>query len=140
MKNVVIHKIVTFIFTEEQLKSYWEKKKTGLPFATLTNEQYMKLAEEMLEYSSHSQLQQHLMDGGWRSKEETEGLVVAEDDSREDVHVEIVDTSIAKRPTNKLFIDRLTEFRCPQCQFTFYTRELENRSHLLCPSCRNTIQ
>jgi hypothetical protein len=27
MKNVVIHKIVTFTFTEEQLKAYWDKQK-----------------------------------------------------------------------------------------------------------------
>ncbi|MBA2875603.1 hypothetical protein [Thermaerobacillus caldiproteolyticus] len=55
MRNVVIHKIVTFIFTEEQLKAYWKNKKTDLPFTSLTNEQYMKLAEEILHHSSHSQ-------------------------------------------------------------------------------------
>ncbi|ANB57648.1 hypothetical protein GFC29_2203 [Anoxybacillus sp. B7M1] len=140
MKNVVIHKIVTLIFTEEQLKAYWEKKKTGVPFVSLTNEQYMKLAEEMLQHSSHSQLQQHLIDQGWRTKEEAEGLVVAEDDSREAIHVEMVDTSIPQRPSHKLFIDRLTEVQCSNCQFMFYTRDIENSSPLLCPSCGQTIQ
>ncbi|GGJ78472.1 hypothetical protein GGR02_003245 [Anoxybacillus voinovskiensis] len=140
MKNVIIHKIVTFIFTEEQLKAFWEKKKTGIPFSSLTNEQYMKLAEEMLAHSSHSQLQQHLVDGGWRTKEETEGLVLAEDDSREHIHVEIVDTTVPQRPSNKLFIDRLTEFTCTNCQFSFYVRGLQTPSHIHCPSCGTTIQ
>lgn len=140
MKNVVIHKIVTFIFTEEQLKAFWEKKKTGVPFTSLTNEQYMKLAEEMLQHSSHSQLQQHLIDGGWRTKEDMKGLVLAEDDSREHIHVEIVDTSIPQRPSNKLFIDRLTEFTCQDCQFSFYVRGLQTLPSMLCPSCGKTIQ
>lgn len=140
LKNVVIHKIVTFIFTEEQLKSYWEKKKSEIPFNALTNEQYMKLAEEMLEHSSHSQLQQHLMDGGWRSKEEKEGFVIAEDDSREHIHAEIIDTSVPGQASTKLFIDRLAGYSCPHCQFAFYTKQLDNVSPLLCPSCGKTIQ
>ncbi|MBB5324400.1 hypothetical protein HNQ34_001493 [Anoxybacillus tepidamans] len=140
MKNVIIHKIVTFVFTEEQLKAFWEKKKTGVPFASLTNEQYMKLAEEMLQHSSHSQLQQHLIGQGWRIKEDAEGLVIAEDDSRENIHVEIVDTTIPQRASNKLFIDRLTEFTCPDCQFAFYIRGLQNPPQLHCPSCSKTIQ
>ncbi|ANB59852.1 hypothetical protein [Anoxybacteroides amylolyticum] len=140
MKNVVIHKIVTFICTEEQLKAFWEKRKTGVPFASLTNEQYMKLAEEMLSHASHSQLQQHLIDSGWRSKEDAEGLVLAEDDTREHIHVEIVDTSVPKRPSNKLFIDRLTEFTCASCQFSFYIKELKAPASINCPSCGTTIQ
>jgi hypothetical protein len=139
LKNVIIHKIMTFIFTEEQLKAYWEKKKTNVPFASLTNEQYMKLAEEMLHHSSHSQLQQHLIDQGWRTKEEAEGLVLAEDDSREDIHIEIVDTSVPQRTSNKLFIDRLTEFTCSHCHFSFYIRELNKLSQPLCPACGNSI-
>lgn len=139
MKNVVVHKIVTFIFTEEQLKAYWNKQNPHIPFASLTNEQYMKLAEDMLNHSSHSQLRQHLIGEGWRTEEETHGLVLAEDESRADIHVEIIDTSVPAEPSQKLFIDRVTEINCPYCSFSFYLRNHQERPSWTCPSCGNTI-
>jgi len=139
VKNVVIHKVVTFIFTEEQLKAYWERKKVNVPFSSLTDEQYMQLAEEMLSQTSHSQLQQHLIGQGWRTEEEATGLVLAEDDSRVHMHVEIVDTSIPANPLQPLFIDRVTEIICPHCSFSFYLRHDVKRPSWMCPSCGNSI-
>jgi hypothetical protein len=140
MKNVVIHKIVTFIFTEEQLKAYWDKQKSHIPFASLTNEQYMELAEDMLNHSSHSQLEQHLIDKGWRTEEEANGLVLAEDESREDIHIEIVDTSVPAESLRNLFIDRGTEIQCPHCSFSFYLRNAHPpRSDWTCPACGNAF-
>ncbi|RAK18676.1 hypothetical protein B0I26_10997 [Anoxybacillus vitaminiphilus] len=140
MKNVIIHKIVTFIFTEEQLRGYWNKQKPAVNFDSLTNKQLMKLAEDMLHHSSHSQLEQHILDHGWRTKDEKEGLVLEEDESREDIHVEVVDTSIPGRTSHKLFIDRLTELTCDSCQFSFYLRELHtDGTKLSCPSCGGPV-
>ncbi|EZP75451.1 hypothetical protein H839_15162 [Parageobacillus genomosp. 1] len=140
MKNVVIHKIVTFIFTEEQLKAYWDRQNPHIPFASLTNEQYMKLAEDMLHHSSHSQLKQHLIGAGWCTEDEANGLVLAEDESRYDIHVEIVDTSVPAEPTKKLFIDHVTEIQCPHCSFSFYLRDTHpTRSDWTCPACGNAF-
>jgi hypothetical protein len=140
LKNVVIHKIVTFIFTEEQLKAYWDRQNLHIPFTSLTNEQYMKLAEDMLHHSSHSQLKQHLIGEGWRTEDEANGLVLAEDESRDNIHVEIVDTSVPAEPTKKLFIDRVTEIQCPHCLFSFYLRDAHPpRSGWTCPACRNAF-
>jgi hypothetical protein len=82
----------------------------------------MELAEDMLNHSSHSQLEQHLIGKGWRTEEEATGLVLAEDESREDIHIEIVDTSMPAESLRKLFIDRDTEIQCPHCSFSFYLR------------------
>jgi hypothetical protein len=142
LKNVVIHKIVTFIFTEDQLRGYWNKQKQAVDFDfdSLTNKQLMKLAEDMLHHSSHSQLEQHILDHGWRTKDEKEGIVLEEDDSRDDIHIEVVDTSIPGRTSRKLFIDRLTEFTCDHCQFSFYLKELHKDGNKLnCPSCGGPV-
>lgn len=140
MKNVIIHKIVKFIFTEDQLRAYWDRQQSAVDFNSLTHEQLMKVAEDLLNHSSHSQLEQHILDHGWRTKDETEGFVLAEDDSREDIHVEVVDTSVPKRASSKLFIDRLTEFTCTKCQFKFYLRQLNRENEKLnCPSCGSQV-
>jgi DNA-directed RNA polymerase subunit RPC12/RpoP len=131
---------MTFIFTEDQLRGYWNKQQSAVDFESLTHQQLMKLAEDMLHHSSHSQLEQHILNHGWRTKDETEGLVLAEDDSREDIHVEIVDTDVPGLASNKLFIDRLTEFTCDQCHFSFYLRELNKENQQLnCPSCGGQV-
>ncbi|AMQ21575.1 hypothetical protein QWV57_14950 [Geobacillus zalihae] len=136
MKNVVIHQIVTWIFTEDQLRAYWKKQKKNLPFSGLTDRQYMKLAEDMLEHSSHSQLEQHLLGGRWRTKEEAEGAILAEDESRDDRHVEVIDTDAPAEPKRRMLIDRVREIPCPHCSFTFYVREASSeRRDWTCPAC-----
>jgi hypothetical protein len=65
------------------------------------------------------------------TKNEKEGLVLEEDDSREDIHVEVVDTSIPSRASSKLFIDRLIEFTCDHRQFSFYLKELHKDGNQL---------
>ncbi|MGG3893895.1 hypothetical protein [Geobacillus stearothermophilus] len=136
MKNVVIHQIVTWIFTEDQLRAYWKKKGETVSFAALTDAQYMKLAEDMLAHSSHSQLEQHLLGGRWRTKEEAEGAVLAEDESRDDRHVEVIDTDDPAEPKRRMLIDRVREIPCPHCSFTFYVREASSeRRDWTCPAC-----
>ncbi|KPC98034.1 hypothetical protein ABEV40_05340 [Geobacillus thermocatenulatus] len=136
MKNVVIHQIVTLIFTEDQLRAYWQKQESTIPFAALTDAQYMKLAEDMLAHSSHSQLEQHLIGRGWRTKEEAEGAILAEDESRDDIHVEIIDTDASAEPRRRMLIDRVREIPCPHCSFTFYVREASSeRRDWTCPAC-----
>ncbi|BBW97381.1 hypothetical protein ACPVTF_03415 [Geobacillus icigianus] len=138
MKNVVIHQIVTYIFTEEQLRAYWEGQASVLPFDELTPKQYMELAEDMLEHSSSSQLKQHVLGGGWRTEEDARGKVIAEDESRETIHVEIVDTDAAAEPSRRMLIDRVREIACPHCSFTFYVRDAIGESgDWTCPSCAN---
>jgi hypothetical protein len=69
------------------------------------------------------------------------GLVLEEDGSQEDIHVEVVDTSIPGRTSNKLFIDRLTGFTYDHCQFSFYLKELhKNRNKLNCPACGGPVK
>jgi len=141
LKNVIIHKVITFVFTEAQLRGYWNEQKQKIPFESLTNEQLMALAEDMLENSSHSQLEQHILDHGWRVKEETEGEVLAEDDSREHVHVEVIDTTKQGSPSTKLFIDRLSQIECSQCAFSFYVRNVNaDTTTLKCPSCLQPLK
>ncbi|MFC0299144.1 hypothetical protein [Geobacillus jurassicus] len=136
MKNVVIHQIVTFIFTEDQLRAYWEKQRGATPFGRLDDREYMKLAEDMLQHSSHSQLEQHVLGGRWRIKEEAEGNVIAEDESRGDRHVEIIDTDAPAEPRRRMLIDRMREIECPHCTFAFYVRRaVDGRRDWTCPSC-----
>ncbi|MED4924541.1 hypothetical protein P9743_10175 [Anoxybacillus geothermalis] len=136
MKNVVIHQIVTFIFTEDQLRAYWQKQEPTVPFADLTDAQYMKLAEDMLAHSSHSQLDQHVLGRGWRTKEEAEGTVVAEDESRGHIHVEIIETDGPAEPTQRMLIDRVREIACPRCSFAFYVHDAASaRRDWTCPAC-----
>jgi Zn finger protein HypA/HybF involved in hydrogenase expression len=139
LKNVIIHKVVTFVFTEEQLRGYWNRQKQQIPFESLTYEQLMTLAETMLQNSSHSQLEQHILNHGWRTKEETEGFVLAEDESREDIHIEVIDTEKTGQKSTKLFIDRLLQIQCQNCSFSFYIRNVNvDTSHLKCPNCSST--
>ncbi len=141
MKNVVIHKVITFVFTEAQLRGYWNEKKQKIPFESLTNEQLMALAEDMLANSSHSQLEQHILNHGWRVKEETEGQVLAEDDSRDHMHVEVIDTTKQGSPSTKLVIDRLSPIECANCGFSFYIRNVNaDTTHLTCPSCSQPLK
>ncbi|WP_031407419.1 hypothetical protein [Geobacillus vulcani] len=136
MKNVVIHQIVTLIFTEDQLRAYWQKQESSVPFEDLTDAQYMKLAEDMLAHSSHSQLEQHLIGRGWRTKEETEGKVITEDESRETIHVEIIDTDAPAEPSRPMLMDRMREIACPHCSFAFYVHNATSqRCDWTCPAC-----
>lgn len=140
MKNVVIHKIVKFIFTEDQLKSYWKKLGEDLDFSSLSNEQLISLAKKMFENASHSQLEQHVSEGVWRTKDDETGKLLAEDDSKEDVHIELIDTSESGGPSQKVIIDRFMKIDCPSCSFTFYVQNLEtDPATLSCPKCNRKI-
>lgn len=140
MKNVVIHKIVKFIFTEDQLKGYWKRLGEDLEFSSLSNEQLILLANKMFENASHSQLEQHISEGIWRTKEDVTGHLLAEDDSKEDVHVELIDTSKQVVSAQKVIIDRFLKMDCASCSFTFYVQNLEtDPTTLSCPSCNSKI-
>lgn len=140
MNNVVLHKIVKFIFTENQLKGYWKKLGEDLDYSSLTNEQIISLAKKMFENASHSQLEQHIAEGVWRTKEEETGKLLAEDDSQEDVHIELVDTSQIPGSTQKVIIDRFLKMDCPSCSFTFYIQNLDtDPTTLCCPKCKSNV-
>ncbi|WP_442595872.1 hypothetical protein [Neobacillus sp. D3-1R] len=140
MRNVVIHKIVKFIFTEDQLKSYWKKLGEDLDFTSLSNDQLISLAKRMFENASHSQLEQHLANGVWRTKEDETGKLLAEDDSKEDVHIELIDTSEDGGPSQKVIIDRFMKIDCSSCGFTFYVQNLEtDPAQLNCPKCDSKV-
>lgn len=140
MKNVVIHKMVKYVFTEGQLKSYWVKHDNDIEFSSLTDEQLIKLAKKMFENTSHSQLEQHIVGHDWRTEDETEGQLLAEDDSEKDVHIEVIDTSVPGAKSKKLLIDRLLKVDCKDCSFSFYVRDLDvDASTLKCPKCNGTV-
>lgn len=140
MKNVVIHKIVKFIFTEQQLKSYWESLGDDLAFDSLTPEQLMNLAQKMLKNASHSQLEQHTLDGVWRTEDEATGRLIAEDDSQKDVHIELIEASEEGKKSETLLIDRLMRLYCTNCNFRFFLRDLDTDiSSLKCPKCGGDV-
>lgn len=140
MKNVVIHKIVKYIFTENQLKGYWKRLGEDLDFASLSNEQLILLAKKLLEETSHSQLEQHLSGGTWRSEDEALGKLLAEDDSENDVHIELIDTALSGVSSEKILIDRFLKLQCSSCSFTFYVEDLEAVPDALrCPKCQSKV-
>lgn len=140
MKNVVINKIARFVFTEAQLRGYWKSLGGDLDFDSLTNDQLMKLADKMFSESSHSQLEQHILGRGWRTQEDIEGKMVAEDDSETDRHIEVIDTSVDGSAT-QILIDRVLLVQCKACQFDFYLDEIDmDVSKVKCPSCQGEVE
>ena len=140
MKNVVIHKIVKYIFTEDQLKGYWKRLGEDLSFSSLSNEQLIALAKKLLEETSHSQLEQHIAGGNWRSEDEAAGKLLAEDDSEKDVHIELIDTSQSGVSSEKVLIDRFLKLQCSPCAFTFYVEDVTTDPNgLQCPKCQGKV-
>ncbi|MFC3886717.1 hypothetical protein ACFOU2_25735 [Bacillus songklensis] len=140
MKNVVIHKIAKYVFTEDQLKGYWKRLGEDLSFSSLSNEQLISLAKKMLDQASHSQLEQHIAGGQWRTVEEEKGQLIAEDDSEKDVHAELIDTSKSGISSEKVLIDRFLKLQCTSCSFAFYVQDLETDSAALsCPKCESEV-
>ncbi|HWO98399.1 MAG TPA: hypothetical protein VNM45_19120 [Bacillus sp. (in: firmicutes)] len=140
MRNVVIHKIVKYIFTENQLRGYWKKLGEDLDFSSLSNEQLIALAKKLLDETSHSQLEQHIAGGNWRSEDEALGKLLVEDDSEIDVHIELIDTSLSGVASEKVLIDRFLKLQCPSCSFTFYVEDLEmDPDGLQCPKCQGKV-
>lgn len=140
MKNVVIHKIVKYIFTEDQLRGFWKRLGEDLDFSSLSNEQLISLAKKLLEEASHSQLEQHIAGGNWRTEEDETGKLLAEDDSEKDVHVELIDTSKPGVLSEKVLIDRFLKLQCTSCSFAFYVQDLEtDPAALSCAKCGSKV-
>lgn len=140
MRNVVINRIARYVFTESQLRSYWQRLGNDLDFYSLTNEQLMKLANSMYHDSSPSELEQHVLGKGWRSPDEVEGKMVAEDDSQNDVHIEIIDTSQDGSIT-QILIDRVLQLACKSCSFKFYVDNIDlDLKNVNCPTCFGDVE
>ncbi len=135
MKNVVINKLGRFIFTEEHLKAFWIRKNVELAFKELTNDQLMNLAIVMMNKSSHSELEQHTLEEGWRNLSEINGKMIADDDTHPEMHVELIDTDLEGQPSH-VIIDRLLKMSCEPCNFSFYVEEGKTDiTGLKCPTC-----
>ncbi|HHW36855.1 MAG TPA: hypothetical protein GXX18_06385 [Bacillales bacterium] len=133
MKNVLINKIVEIVVTENQLRSFWKKHGEDLEFETLSNEQLMKLAMREIQEASLTELDSHLIDRGWRTRDEIEGKMIAEDNSNPRYHVELIDTDQKGNPS-KILIDRMLELHCEDCGFELYIQDSDiDPSSLKCP-------
>ncbi|KEF38103.1 hypothetical protein M670_02521 [Schinkia azotoformans MEV2011] len=133
MKNVLINKIVEIVVTENQLRSFWKKLGNDLEFETLSNEQLMKLAMREIQEASLTELDSHLIDRGWRTRDEIEGKMIAEDNSNPRFHVELIDTDQEGTPS-KILIDRMLELQCNECGFNFFIQDTDmDANTLICP-------
>jgi predicted Zn-ribbon and HTH transcriptional regulator len=140
MKNVVIHKIVKFVFTEEQMRSAWKHLKKNRDYDSLSDQETMKLAKKMLETESHSDLEHHTLGSPWRTKEDFEGRMLNEDDSDPDMHVELIDTSEKGRQAS-VFIDRMLRIKCKECGFDFFIEDLDyDLTGLKCPKDGGAVE
>lgn len=133
MKNVLINKIVQFVVTENQLKSFWKKLGNDLSYDSLSDAQLMDLAKRLIDEASHHELESHLIGHGWRTKDEIEGKMIAEDNTDPRVHIELIDTTKEGAPS-KILIDRMIELQCKQCQFEYFIQDLDvDVTTLKCP-------
>lgn len=133
MKNVLINKIVEIVVTEKQLRSFWKKLGEDLEFETLSNEQLMKLAKREIDEASLTELESHLIDHGWRTRDEIDGKMIAEDNSDPRYHVELIDTA-KEGPPSKILIDRMMQLQCKDCGFNMYIQDIDlDPSTLKCP-------
>ncbi|MFC7393273.1 hypothetical protein [Scopulibacillus cellulosilyticus] len=134
MKNVIIHKIQKYVFTEDQLRGVWKKSKNQSEFDDLSDEQIMLLAKKVLLDASLSELDEFSLDSAWRTKFDITGKLIADDDSDPAMHIELIDTSEKNSPPNEVFIDRMLPVRCKKCGFTFYIEDLNaDLDKLSCP-------
>lgn len=133
MKNVLINKIVEIVVTENQLRSFWKKLGEDLEFETLSNDQLMKLAKREIDEASLTELDSHLIDRGWRTRDEIEGKMIAEDNSNPRFHIELIDTTQEGNPS-KILIDRMLDLHCEDCGFDIYIQDSDiDPSTLKCP-------
>lgn len=134
MKNVIINKLVKYVFTEGQLRARWNKLGDDLPFDSLTPSQLMALAKRMLNEASHHELEQNLIGYGWRTENDITGKMVDDDDSTPGMHIELIDTDLNEPHPNQVIIDRMVKLSCETCHFEFYVEELEGHlNELNCP-------
>lgn len=133
MKNVLINKIVQLVATENQLRSFWKRLGEDVSFESLTHNQLMELGKRLIAEASHHELESHLINHGFRTEDEIDGKMVAEDNIDPRVHVELIDTDQPGSPS-KIIIDRLLEYKCKNCNFEFFVQDLEVNSDVLkCP-------
>lgn len=133
MRNVLINKIVEIVVTENQLRGFWKKLGEDLEFETLSNEQLMKLAKREIEEASLLELESHLIDHGWRTKDEIEGKMIAEDNSDPRYHIELIDTTKEGTPS-KILIDRMLQLQCKECGFEMFIQDQDvDAATLTCP-------
>jgi len=133
MRNVLINKIVEIVVTENQLRGFWKKLGEDLEFETLSNEQLMKLAKREIEEASLLELESHLIDHGWRTKDEIEGKMIAEDNSDPRYHIELIDTAKEGTPS-KILIDRMLQLQCKECGFEMFIQDQDvDAATLTCP-------
>lgn len=93
----------------------------------------MKLAKREIEEASLLELESHLIDHGWRTRDEIEGKMIAEDNSDPRYHIELIDTTKEGTPS-KILIDRMMQLRCQDCGFEMYIQDQDiDASTLSCP-------
>lgn len=140
MKNVIIHKLEKYIFTEDQLKGAWKRLNKGKFFQELTNEQLMSLAKKILNDASQSELEEFTLGSGWRTKSDMTGKMIADDATDPTLHTEVIDTEQTHNQPNEIFIDRMLQLRCEDCHFVFYIDDLsKDSSKLSCPIDGGTV-
>ncbi|GGH84862.1 DNA-directed RNA polymerase subunit RPC12/RpoP [Pullulanibacillus pueri] len=140
MKNVVINKVVKYIFTEDQLRGLWRRSEHEITYDDLTNEQVIKLAKGIMKKASHSELEEFTIDSQWRLPSDMTGKIIAQDDSDPTEHIEIIDTDLSDMALNDMVIDRLMKVKCSTCDFQFYIDNLEEDvTKLHCPQCEGKV-
>ncbi|MGV3487405.1 MAG: hypothetical protein ACO1OC_02325 [Tuberibacillus sp.] len=140
MKNVIINKIVQYVFTEDQLRGKWLRAKKERPFEDLTSQELMELAKKILAASSHSDLEEYAVGSAWRTKSDVKGKMVGEDDSDPTMHIEIIDTDLKSTQPKDVVIDRLHRLVCLDCGFLFSIEDLDyDITQLKCPCCGGNI-
>ncbi|GGE43317.1 hypothetical protein GCM10011391_22660 [Pullulanibacillus camelliae] len=140
MKNVVINKIVKYVFTEDQMKGLWQRLKKEPAYDKLTNEQVIQLAKRIMEKASHSELEEYTVDSAWRLPTDSKGEIIAQDDSNPTEHVELIDTDLPDNSINDMVIDRMMKLYCQTCAFEFYIEDLEAEPKTLhCPKCSGAV-
>jgi len=134
VKNVLINKICQFVVTENQLRSFWEKSGGELEFESLTNEQLMRLAKKEIDQASLRELEAHILDHGYRTRDEIEGKMIADDDSDPYYHIEVIDTSLPPGTPSTIRIDRMVRLECKDCGFEMFVQDIDiDPSPLKCP-------
>lgn len=140
MKNVVVNKMVRYVFTEQQLRGAWKQAGEDLTYESLTPQQLMEFAIRVMENTSHSGMEQHILGRGWRTEDDVDGKMIAEDDTRPDVHIELIDTD-QQGEGARILLDRVLKVACLPCDFSFYVDNVDQDvSQLKCPQCQGTVK
>ncbi|HET7658666.1 MAG TPA: hypothetical protein VFK37_10255 [Bacillales bacterium] len=132
-KNVLLSKIVKYVFTEDQLRGKWKDLGKNHDFDSLTDDELFDLAQNMLEHANHSELEHHTINSPWRTQKDFEGKVLSENDSDPNLHIELIDTD-QNGEKAEIFIDRMLLIKCEDCGFEFFVEDLSmDVSELQCP-------